>query len=76
MKRWIPVTERFPEKNGNYLVTVLSSDGTANIYFEDVEHYNVGQKTKGWLHYNLDGPKNKRKVIAWQPLPEPYKEVE
>lgn len=65
--RWIPCNERLPEKNGNYLVTVESSDGTASIKYQTVEHYGPE-----WLH---DEGK-KRKVIAWMPLPEPYEEKE
>ena len=60
--RWIPCSERLPEKNGNYLVTVEANDGTASIKFQMVDHY--GPK---WLHEG-----EHEKVIAWMPLPEPY----
>lgn len=60
--RWIPVSEKLPEKNGNYLVTVEANDGTASIKFQMVDHY--GPK---WLH-----DEKTRKVIAWMPLPESY----
>lgn len=63
--RWIPCNERLPEKNGNYLVTVESSDGTASIKYQTVEHYGPE-----WLH-----DKKTRKVIAWMPIPEPYKKA-
>lgn len=62
--RWIPCSERLPEKNGNYLVTVESNDGTASIKFQTVDHYGPD-----WLH-----EEKTRKVIAWMPLPEDYKE--
>ena len=61
---WIPVSERLPEKYGNYLVTVEANDGTASIKFQMVDHY--GPK---WLH-----DEKTKKVIAWMPVPEPYKE--
>lgn len=60
---WIPCSERLPEENGNYLVTVEVNAGTAKIKYQMVDHY--GPK---WL---LD--KKKEKVIAWMPLPDPYK---
>ena len=60
---WIPCSERLPEKNGNYLVTVESNDGTASIKFQMVDHYGPD-----WLH-----EEKPRKVIAWMPLPESYK---
>lgn len=59
---WIPCSERLPEENGNYLVTVEANDGTAQLKYQMVDHY--GPK---WL---LD--KKKEKVVAWMPLPEPY----
>ena len=60
---WIPVSERLPVMNGNYLVTVEANDGTASIKYQMVDHY--GPK---WLH-----EEKTQKVIAWMPLPEPYK---
>lgn len=60
--RWIPCSERLPEENGNYLVTVEANDGTASIKYQMVDHY--GPK---WLHEG-----KYEKVIAWMPLPEPY----
>lgn len=64
--RWFPVSERLPEKNGNYLVTIKTSDGTANITFQMVDHFGPG-----WLH-----EEKTRKVIAWMPLPKPYEPQE
>lgn len=59
---WIPCSERLPEKNGNYLVTVEANDGTASIKFQMVDHYGPD-----WLHEGKH-----EKVIAWMPLPESY----
>ena len=61
---WIPCSERLPEENGNYLVTVEANDGTASIKFQMVDHYGPD-----WLH-----EEKHKKVIAWMPLPEKYKE--
>lgn len=60
---WIPVNERLPVMTGNYLVTVEANDGTASIKYQMVDHY--GPK---WLH-----DEKTQKVIAWMPLPEPYR---
>lgn len=62
-QKWIPCSERLPEKYGNYLVTIEANDGTASIKVQMVDHY--GPK---WLH-----DEKTKKVIAWMPLPERYK---
>jgi hypothetical protein len=64
---WMPVSERLPEDDGNYLVTmkhkefnqtkVTSMDFNGEFLFDDYFE-------KAWWE-----------VTAWQPLPEPYKEV-
>lgn len=57
--RWIPVSERLPEKEGLYLVSVKN------------EHDRRYSKTC-WFHGNGNWFA-RQDVIAWQPLPEPYK---
>ena len=54
---WIPCSERLPEKEGKYLVTL---DKWNIVSFADFKN----------LKYN---PHFNAPVIAWQPLPEPYK---
>ena len=54
-QRWIPVSERLPEKNGDYLVT--GRKGAVSK-----RKYDNGRWYGGW------------DVLAWQPLPEPYRE--
>lgn len=57
---WIPCFERLPEKDGEYLVSLKLFRGdvlTATLKFFNGE----------WLSYPDD------KVLAWMPLPEPYK---
>ena len=55
-QRWIPVTERLPEKSGYYLATV-----DIGWKIVDVVYFNRGS---GFLLSNI--------VTAWKPRPEPY----
>ena len=56
--QWIPVTERLPDKDGRYLVT--------NSHWGAYEvDWNIFFNNQGWLC--------EKGVIAWMPLPEPYK---
>ena len=73
---WIPVSERLPDKNGTYLITVSSYDETASIEYITVDH---GNSDGGFLHFKTKkNPKAKsgEVVTAWMPAPEPYKEGE
>lgn len=55
-QRWIPVTERLPEKSGYYLATI-----DIGLKVVDVIYFNNGS---GFLMANT--------VKAWKPRPEPY----
>lgn len=74
--RWIPVTERLPEKNGNYIVTACDEGCSygEGIWYSTVvvvaEYYN-GAWTwyEGSAEYDLEGI-----VTHWMPLPEAPKE--
>ncbi len=60
-QRWIPVSERLPEKDGRYLVTCTKWGAWEvdwNIFYK--------KPREGWLW--------EQDVSAWMPLPEPYKE--
>ena len=62
---WIPVSERLPE-NSDY---VLATDGL-DIFV--AWHNPEKERVKGWHSFDelfdLQTP-----ILAWQPLPEPYK---
>ena len=75
---WIPVSERLPEENGRYLVTRgLSACGALwnrayIINYSDL----MGLKSERiWWDGNVGKSDFERidDVIAWMPLPEPYR---
>ena len=79
---WIPCSERLPENGGYYLVTYHEwSKGNFLPKYNDTYvrkmHYQKSERFTGW-NYPLcvdDRAENdtNREVIAWQPLPEVYK---
>ena len=56
---WIPVSERLPEENGEYLVTREAK----GIY----KYVDIVKKTNASGNIASD-------IVAWMPLPEPYRE--
>lgn len=71
--QWIPCSERLPNReeylktNGIFIVT----DGNRS-YAEWFDKY----ESKGFGEPTMNGFRIDRCVVAWQPLPEPYKESE
>lgn len=83
---WIPCNERMPEEHDSIFKKWKGTDKWNNAMFEkDSDDVNVtvefedGTRKTRTAH-TLDGKWDiekwypKKKVIAWQPLPEPYKE--
>lgn len=58
---WIPCSERLPSESGWYLITVQGCEKVA-----DMEWY-----YSEWDAWN--GVSSEQQVIAWMPLPKPYK---
>lgn len=87
---WIPCSERLPEEEGNYLVTFGAFAETINgekVIFGDIDGsvseigYGCYERdifwhptAFGWYDLATATPFDKRAIIAWMPLPEPYKE--
>lgn len=63
--RWIPCSERMPEESGLYIVTNIGR------WVEPVgtRYYNIRAAGGFWSGHPGD------RVVAWMPLPEPYKEM-
>ena len=58
---WIPCEERLPSEKGFYLVTVKRGC--------NLEVLCIWYQKEYWLYYQEETGK----IIAWQPLPQPYK---
>ena len=82
---WIACSERLPEESGYYLVTYHDwSDGNFLPKYDDTYvrrlHYQINEHFVGWNYpKNVDDRAENdchKEVIAWQPLPEPFKECD
>lgn len=63
---WIPVSERLPEKKGRYLTTILNEYDNRLRYIMTCDYFPNG-------YWYPDEESASSNVIAWMPLPEPYK---
>ncbi len=69
-QEWIPVSERLPEENGEYLVTreaYIDRENRNMIFVIDIASFTITHDLNNGFH-------KANTVIAWQPLPELYKE--
>lgn len=68
-QRWISVSERLPEKEGFYLVSIEVMENPPKITtFTGISQYIVHDEFLGEVN-----DFNRENVIAWMPLPQPYK---
>ena len=66
-QQWIPCSERLPEHGGRYLISVLDGINRRTTVAPYLP------RCKAWA---MNGRMAYWKVIAWLPLPEPYREEE
>ena len=71
---WIPCSERLPEEPFGCLVTVIDCEPVTQTDFENILPYFVGYDGESWN--DEDGNEISFEVIAWQPLPSPFREIE
>jgi hypothetical protein len=65
-QQWIPVTERLPEKRKSVLISTNNGFTGEGCYWETREHVI-------WKGYRWDATYWDEEVVAWMPLPEPYR---
>lgn len=72
--RWIPVSERLPKEEGIYLVT-FRSECKAYLVGYGTCRMSVRGKKIGYGWYDLHDAVyfDEKSIIAWMPLPEPWK---
>ena len=69
---WIACSDRLPEEAFGCLVTGMDCEPSTQTDFENILPYVVGYDGDSWN--DADGNVIPFEVIAWQPLPEPFKE--
>lgn len=69
---WIPCSKKMPDEDGEYLVTFNGKfiDNIIKVMFYEVDknYFSIYVPGAGDIPYE--------EVIAWTPLPEPYKEAD
>lgn len=63
-ERWIPVTERLPEKEGQYLVSCDTDYGV------EVGGFYIDEDGERYFGCDWNDPED---IVAWMPLPLPYR---
>jgi len=65
---WIPVSERLPEKSDRYLAYIVNRKDDKLQYIMTCDYL-----VDGYWNWFPDAESASDNVIAWMPLPEPYK---
>ena len=71
---WIPCSERLPETSDAVLTTYIVNGDRSRKYVEESSYYGNDESwSSPWDEYRIAG--TRIEVIAWMPMPEPYKGV-
>lgn len=70
--RWIPCSERLPEEEGWYLVTIQNDKTEKRRTENDLFAIGIAEAHKH-TSYKFCKDGHRQTVIAWMPLPESYK---
>ena len=74
-RKWIPTSERLPDIQDEYLVTITEKNkvigvDAASFHLDDLGYIDgMWDTVIDWI----EGPSEDYHVIAWRPMPEPYK---
>jgi len=68
--KWIPVNEHLPEKGGRYLTYIINPIDSRLQYMMICDYF-ILKNSHSWCP---DDETASNHVVAWMPLPEPYKE--
>lgn len=66
--KWIPVTERLPDKMGQYICQYVFGENTEYPFYQVLWYFTAVEKP----HFQHEGSMGLR-VTHWMPLPEPPK---
>lgn len=88
-QQWIPCSERLPEEDKDVLIAYRYKEGEGDTSHTEIDITSYGNMYFGGnAVHDFDGKRIKHwrqpfayftqnyEVVAWMPLPEPYKEVE
>ena len=73
-QEWIPCSERLPEEEGDYLVTL--ENGVVKILGYSTTQRTTYPKGFYYIKNGFSWRQEQNPVVAWMPLPEPWKRVD